>query len=460
MTNAARGWARSNPFVLLTGVLLFGYLIMSRSFAHWGIGSLYIGEMALGAYLLGKPSSLVQPWLNSLAVPSRLSSFGWWLAISLTYGAFECIRGLSMGDARSVGEIFVYHLYPLYVLPGIWVGTRHPNFLSRIIPLLAWCHGVYGVLFFTVFGPMGLSQSFDEPEIVGWLGHPAGAPFLLLGLLSFQPNLWRAAVPLVLNLLVLIGMQRRAEWVAFLSAVTLWSYLANHFKRLMVFASLAAAVFIVGLLPGVQFPSPSMRGEWVSTWDVVGRFVAPFDEKLADELTTDVESHAATATWRSDFWNEIWDEMHSSESQLLFGLGYHYPLWELHPYDDLYENPIRTPHSILMFVLGYSGWVGLLVFVGLQAALARLLWKTYRDTGEPFGICLWTLGIVWALFDPLLERPMGAIPLYLLMGMAIAQTTTRAAFLARTAPQPKPRPRVPSVPPGLSNIKPSSNGAL
>ncbi|MEX0679227.1 MAG: O-antigen ligase family protein [Pirellulales bacterium] len=425
---------RTDPFVLLAGVLLFGYLLMSRTFAHWGIGPLYVGEMALAAYLVARPASLAEPWLRSLAVPTRLSTFSWWLTISLAYGAFECVRGLIMGSPLLVGEIAVIHLYPLYVLPGLWVGRRHPNVLSRLIPILAWCHGVYGLAFITVFAPLGLSQSLEDPSVVGWLGHPAGSSILLLGLLAFQRNLWRGSIPMLLNILVMIGMQRRAEWVAFIAAVMLWAYLAGRVKQLVYFAGLLVCVLLLGLLPDFEFPSPGFRGESMSTYDLVSRLLAPIDPDAAADLSPDADAYAATATWRSDYWGAVWNEVHATEERAVFGLGYHYPLWQLHPFHNMEENPARTPHSIFVFVLGYSGWLGVLIFVGLQGALARLLWRTYRETGEPFGICLWTLAMVWAIFDPLLERPVGAIPLYLLMGMAAAQTITRDAFLhSRTA---------------------------
>ncbi len=145
---------------------------------------------------------------------------------------------------------------------------------------------------------------------------------------------------------------------------------------------------------------------------------------MAADLTSEADNMAATASWRSVFWREIWNTVHDSEFTTIFGLGYDYPLWLLHPETVDPEIHLRSPHSIFVFILGFSGWLGVAIFIGLQGSMALLLWRTYRRTGEPFGICLWALMIIWAMFDPLIDRPFGAIPIYLLMGMAAVYQPT------------------------------------
>jgi hypothetical protein len=67
----------------------------------------------------------------------------------------------------------------------------------------------------------------------------------------------------------MFGMQRRAEWIAFLLAAILWAVLAGRLKRIMQFAFVLSIPLLVGLLPGVKFPSPEVRGEDVSTYDIL-----------------------------------------------------------------------------------------------------------------------------------------------------------------------------------------------
>src|SRR4051812_9327602 len=93
-------------FDLLACGLLIGYLLMSRSFAHWGIRPFYIGEVALAAFLLARPASVAQPLLGSLIVPSRLSAVSWALALSLTYGLGQCLRAVTESPATlAIAEI-------------------------------------------------------------------------------------------------------------------------------------------------------------------------------------------------------------------------------------------------------------------------------------------------------------------------------------------------------------------
>ena len=92
-----------------------------------------------------------------------------------------------------------------------------------------------------------------------------------------------------------------------------------------------------------------------------------------------------------------------------------------------------------MYVLSYTGWIGVAVFYSMQAALGVLLWRTYRLTRQPLGICYWLMLVIWAHFDNYLESPFGGIPFYLVLGLCVAQ-----AF-----PQTPQRPAAATRAPGI-----------
>ena len=46
-------------------------------------------------------------------------------------------------------------------------------------------------------------------------------------------------------------------------------------------------------------------------------------------------------------------------------------------------------------------------------------------TGNAFGLSVWIVFTVWALFDNLMEAPFGAIPFYLLCGTQLAPLLRR-----------------------------------
>jgi hypothetical protein len=84
------------------------------------------------------------------------------------------------------------------------------------------------------------------------------------------------------------------------------------------------------------------------------------------------------------------------------------------------ERDIRTPHNVFFYALAYGGWVGAVLFFVLQAAVAKLLWKASKISGTPCGLAIWALFFCGAFFGNAFEAPFGAIPLYLIAGLAAA----------------------------------------
>lgn len=424
MSDPSNSHPLRNPFALLLVFLLLGYLLFSRSFAHLGIRPVYIGEVALATFLILKPSSLLRPWLTSLVRPTRSSAFSWWLGVSLAYGIFQCTRAIAGGDASlRVAEIFAYHVYPLYLFPGIWLAKRFPDFLPRFIPVFAWCHGLYGIVYMAVLSPLGLTVTLDDPTVVGWFGQPGFSGVAVLGLLAYWHGARRGFIPLLLNLLVMLGMQMRAVWLSFTIAVTLWAFMASRLKQLALCGLVVFGVLMAGIATDLRIPSPASRGGEISTREIVGRWVSAIDPELAAQVSTGADEYAGTVDARLAFWGGIWQQIKLDPTDLVFGLGYDFPMWQLYPgYSEASGKTVRSPHNLFMFVLGYSGFLGVLILLGIQFSLGRMMWRSFRDSGEAFGFCLWILIMVWVLFDPVLESPMGAIPLYILFGLVVGRT--------------------------------------
>src|SRR5207247_1567860 len=112
--------------------------------------------------------------------------------------------------------------------------------------------------------------------------------------------------------------------------------------------------------------------------------------------------------------------VHESPVRALMGFGYGFPIGDLVPY--LEGRFIRTPHNFFLYVLGYTGWLGVALFFAFQRELVRLLWRMWKQTGQPFGILFWTTSIVCASFTAFFETPYSAIPFYLIIGCVIGST--------------------------------------
>jgi O-antigen ligase len=147
-------------------------------------------------------------------------------------------------------------------------------------------------------------------------------------------------------------------------------------------------------------------------------------DKGAERWSRNIESRSGTWEWRTSWWREIWRHVHKRTTHTLFGPGYGYPVWELHP-DGTDDFPLRTPHNVVIYALGYTGWVGVALFVLVQAGLFAALAAAWRATGQCFGICLWVMGVVRSLGDNFFESPHFAIAFFVLAGLSLALPTNR-----------------------------------
>jgi len=406
----------------LVAFLVLGNLSMTRSFAHIGYAPVYVGEASLLALLLSQRGAVVWSWFNATFRPNLLSGVAWCLFISAGYGLMESIRGIAYGyGCTAVLQNVVLHVYPLFFFVGVGVGVRNAEFLPRLIRALAWWHGIYGVMYIFVLG------QYETPDdimlnTVAWFGQPHGAGVCLIALVALKEDLRRVWLPVLLNVVVLLGMQMRAAWLSLIVAMLMWGYLTGRLRQLLRLGAVVVAVFAVAAVTDLHYSAPACRGGDISARHILGRAVAAVDERAAELLTgsvDDAKTYHGNVNWRTAWWWAIYKKVHHTPLQAAFGLGYGYPIWGLHPLDDL-VTPVRTPHNSYMYALGYTGWVGLTIFCALQLALARLLWLVYQRTGQTFGLCLWGMAAVWACFDGFFETPFSAIALYLLLGLAAA----------------------------------------
>jgi hypothetical protein len=260
---------------------------------------------------------------------------------------------------------------------------------------------------------------------------------VILGLLCFERDLRAVWFILVLNIVITLAWQVRSEWAGLALGVLTWGLLAGRLGRVLAMGM--AGLAVLGMIALADIRLPGRNGD-VSLSETLGRVIAPIDLELAEELTPGARYHAGTAEWRELWWDGIWRSVHSSPMLEAFGHGYGFLLVNLAPAGGEYKESTRTPHSVFYYALGLTGWVGVVVFGALQLTILRLLWQSYRLTGQAAGIAWWVLGMVRFSFEEGLESPMKAIPFYLLIGICMApalqlnvQRMARAAG-ARLAP--------------------------
>jgi hypothetical protein len=412
----------------LAGFLITGYLTFGRPFAYLGIPPLFIGEIALGAFLLAKPRVAWGTWATSLLRSSPLSAFSLALLVFVAFGVWQVGRGVLGGyPGIHTLKFFTFNYYTLYVFLGIWIGLQVPEFLHKLIRVIAWVNGIYGVLFIAALRHVPTTIPGFGADDVPLFSPPAGQVVVIVGLLCLERDLRAVWFVLLLNVMITLAWQVRSEWLGLAVAVLTWAALTGRLGRVIVMGMAGLAVF--GALALADIRLPGRTGE-VSISDNLARVIAPINLELAKELSPRAKYHADTAEWRELWWKEIWRSVHSNLMLEAFGHGYGFPLVSLAPAEGErgYGEAIRTPHSVFYYALGYTGWVGVVLFSVLQFAIVRLLWRSYRLTGQAAGLALWVMGIVRFFFEEGLETPMKAIPFYLLLGMAMgpALQTTEA----------------------------------
>jgi len=408
--------------------LVFGYLAMSRAFAYLGIPpwKVFIGEAVLLLFVFSGPTYYKVSWLRiSLKVPA-LKSLVTWYGLFIGYGMLQVFHGIWVGNpVLLVLRDFAFNFYPIYLFLGIWAGWKCPDLLPRLLRAFAWFNGVYGVLFLLFLNRVDwfIPGVSDEIARVPIFAQPIYSFVALLGLLAYEKELKRSWYLLLLNALVMFGMQFRTEWLASAVGVLAWCAATRQGKQVLKAGLLMASLLAVLYITDFTLPSPQGRAEAdFSVRQLVDRAIAPFRADVSDQGAaaglTAVDSQEATFVWRTVWWLAIWDSVHSDAWTAVCGHGYGFALGDLVPY--LEGEFIRTPHNDFFYVLGYTGWAGVALFFLFQLALLRLLLQSWRITRDAFGVTFWFAMTAFSMFFPLGETPYGAIPFYLIVGLNAA----------------------------------------
>ena len=422
----------------IAGFLLLGYLTMGRSFAYLGIPPIFIGEIVLAAFLVLKPRIALGTWAASLLRPSPLNGLGLALLAFMAYGLWQVGRGI-LGGSPVVHTLkfFTFNYYALYLFMGIWIGLHVPDFLPKLIRIIAWVNGIYGLIYIVALRDVA---AYIPGTDVPLFSAPVAQVVVILGLLCFERDLRAVWFVLLLNVVVTLAWQVRAEWAGLALGILAWGFLAGRFGRVVAIGMAGLAVLGMVELADIRLVG---RNTEVSLSETLGRAIAPIDKDLAKKFSPHATYHAGTAEWREIWWDAIWRSVHSRPMTEAFGHGYGFPLITVAPKDAQKNNEDdRTPHSVFYYALGYTGWVGVALYGALQLAIVGLLWRSYRLGGTPAGLVFWVMAMVRVSFEEGFETPFKAIPFYLLWGMTMAAGLQWRgeldARLSRARPMPTP----------------------
>jgi hypothetical protein len=409
-------------------VLIVGYLGLSRAFAYLGVPAwnIFVSEIVLAFLVFFGPQINYRPWIRVLGKQPALRHFLAWYGVFLLYGVIQVFHGISAGyPPLTALRDLAFNYYPVYFFLGLWAGLTRPDLLPRLIRGFAWFNGIYGILYILYLNRLDWYVPGVSAEVVAVpiFGQPMYSFVALLGLLVYEKSIGRSWYLWLLNGFVMLGMQFRTEWFSLAVGIAIWCVLTRQGKRVLQAGAIMASLLVSLYITDLRLPSPQGRaGEDISARQLIDRALAPFRADLADQKAAaglgGVDPQEATFVFRTVWWLAIWDSVHSSSKTALLGHGYGFPLGELVPY--IGEVFIRTPHNEFFFALGYTGWIGVVLFALFQIEIFRLLLSAYRVSGTPFGVVFWAAMTSLSMFFPLGETPYGAIPFYLILGWCVS----------------------------------------
>jgi O-antigen ligase len=414
----------------LLGFLFFGYIIGNRGFAQIspvpGL-PVFFSELGLAAALvlvvlrgtLRRTLPVRRDWLNGLLLLWLALGCGRILADVRAYG-FVALRDFAM----------VYYLLYFFVTQGLAAHLPSRGVLRAALvvtftalPLTGLLGTLFPDFFLTNLLISGVPVIFYKGDLL--------ATFLFTGFVLLVPdedrrwneNGWRWLAALV-SLVLGLSLLSRSSLLGLLVAIG-WLAWSGRWRP----ARVLAAVCVAGLL-SVTVYSLLQKKDFTQT-----KVYAVY------EAVVSITDYSGTGNYRSEmsgdkgdnnrfrlvWWKNVAQETLANSPVLGLGFGADLAkgfLLEYYPTADV-DFTARSPHNIFMTTLGRMGLAGasvLLCIYWVQArntarvARAARTDPTRRDA-MTLQAAVWVL-MVSACLGVVLEGPMGAIPFWIMLGLA------------------------------------------
>ncbi len=429
----------------LLGFLVFGYVIGNRGFAQMSpIGSLpvFFSELGLGIVVvlvalrgaMQRKLPLQHDWLNGLLLLWLVLAAGripWDVRV---YG-FTALRDFAM----------VYYVLYFFAAQALAHHLPSRRLLHRTLLI------TFGLLPITGL-PATISQDFflsnllvEGVPLIFYKGDLL-ATFLFTGYIILLPSgtsdwrtdwwRWLAAIVSLITGLILLS---RAPLVGLIVAIG-WLALAGRWRP----AKVLVAVCVTGLL-AVTIISLLQKKDFTQTkayaiYEAVAS-IADYSgtRSYHSEMTSEKGDNNR---FRIIWWKNVAEETLTTSPVLGLGFGADLTRGFLQEYyptsgDDF---SARSPHNIFMTTLGRMGLVGVAVLLAIYwiqgRTTLRVAREAQRDPARQGAMTLqasvWVV-MISACFGVVLEGPMGAIPFWIMLGLAHFEAT-RAEVRENTTP--------------------------
>ncbi len=434
-------------------LLVGGYIIGNRGFAQiYLVQPLFVGEVGMLVILVAMVFRFVVS-REFIVAPHLITRLvGFYLFMAVVRLCFDW-RVYTIDAARD--SAIVYYAVFFFIAYQLGRHADIADFLDRAIIKTFFVLAVVAVV--AIFEPewldlvtiRGLSPLYQKLDIT--------ATFCSLGILFIliRADLVRsrwAGLAAILMLVVSMSLTgSRAALVALGGALTLtWVAGRRGFLALpMVFGALAvAAVLVFGADSTGRLAST--RDQLISIVDVSGSY--SYQSDLGEEKQADNR-------FRRALWDSIYRQTVQDNAWFLGkGFGYNF----IPAFEDEYRagswDTLRSAHNYYYTVFGRLGLLGFGTFVAitivmvqysLRTALALRRGERHDSQSLAYWCGAWAI-LISGSFGVVLEGPMGAIPFWSFMGLALASDDrkriaakaeeTEALVFETPRGRPMPRP--------------------
>jgi hypothetical protein len=420
-------WSPADTYLRWHGLLLLGYALAGRGFAHVGIAPLYVGELSL---VLGLAAAVVTGSL--LRFPRSLTVLA--LGLLLAWCGARTAVGLREYGAPALRDAVIWS----YSLFGIAVASFLISRPARLIELVQRFERFARLFLVLIPGIWLISVTWGDqlPTVPGTevpivqvkpgdiLVHLAGIAAWLFA----SPVRTRLVWPVLLSIgFSLAAVRTRAGMLAFALALATVVSIRPMAKRVWIAGSitLLGAVALLGADLDL-----TVSGRHLNTRQIVANATSIFTEVDTPQLD-------GPRRWRLEWWSEIVDYTVFGP-HFWFGKGFGVNLAT----DDGFEvdagRRLRSPHNGHLSFLARAGVPGFLLWALLQLAWLRDCVRHSRESRRlgqrrwaqlfQFLIAYWVAFQINASFDVFLEGPMAGIWFWTVFGVGIAAARIHTRF--------------------------------
>ena len=421
---ARAGFTKASHFVALP--TLTAYILLNQGFANLTVRlaglPILVGHVLMFTGLLLAILPAHRAMLRELREPALLS-----LLALMLFSTLHLATNVADHGVYAIRDSSLFFEGIFLLLGLLWAREeRSVDALGRwllVVFLLNFCYSLTFPFHETVQSLSPVSGFFRPVPVLGYYSHTY--LYLLAGALFFM---WCAAYvvswPAWLRGLLTAGQilslgiaQARSMYVGMVVVLLVIMLLGEFRKWIKLTVSLCCALVIFVVL--TSHLGLELQGR-------IGPVQLSF---LGDQLRSIAGAPGTpgmTVQGRLDWYREAWDRAHSSTANFLIGEGFGKPLLENARSKE--GVPIRQPHNTHLSVFARLGLVGATLWAIFHLAILVRFVRVLlgRRSLEPrfYELALWfflfyLLSMIVTSVQPHLEFSYGAIPFYVLMGLAL-----------------------------------------